>query len=277
MTAQESLDCLPEPSIDDLMRRVKHRDLLAFERLYCLMRPVIMCQVIAGGWQKSAADDIVQEVFLRVWENPDRFDSQRSAIAYLFGISRNVMRERRKLAGTTVTLTDKSLPEPAIEHDPSAEMERCEVRHILSLARLQLSENQAVAVQMAYDQDLRPREIAKRLGCTERAIHLRLIAGRRRLRQLLHRQLIQAILPISIFGRLNRCLAWAMSKAACRYAGMGMAVLVMLAPFHLDPSSDGRHDRKPNAFAPISRLSGGGESSSSPAAGVELQAKSITK
>ena len=280
VTLREDSRIGSEPSMDALMLQVQRRDLPAFVQLYSRMLPAIKRQAASEGWQASAADDIAQEVFLRVWENPDRFDGQRSARAYLLGISRNVMREQRRAGAKTFLAADQCLPDPVIENDPAAAMERAELMQALAAARFELSENQAAALRMVYDDGMPRHHAAIRLGCSEHAIHLRLQAALCRMRQLLSGRMRPAILSGGIIAFVRRGLAdvnWLGARprptqwTAHWVAGIGAMCLIMSAP--LCPDHPCGYQPPEREAPPTVRGSLSGEATSSPAAGVEWQAK----
>ena len=275
VTLREHPPTCPEPSTDALMLQVQQRDILAFVQLYCRLLPAIKRQAASEGWQASAADDIAQEVFLRLWQNPARFDGQRSAKAYLLGISRNVMRELRKAGAKTILAAEQCFPEPAIEDDPAAAMERIELMQALAAARSELSDNQATALRMVYEQGTKERPAANQLGCTEGAIHERLREGRRKLREFLRARLQLAMLLGSAFGFARNGLSEVIRPAGPRDAGRWLAGttamwLIMSAISHPDKGTLDFQQREGGASPPI-RLSFGGEGASSPAAHVEFQ------
>lgn len=278
VTLREDSRIGSEPSMDALMLQVQQRDLLSFVQMYSRMLQAIKRQAASEGWQASAADDIAQEVFLRVWENPDRFDGQRSARAYLLGISRNIMREQRKAGAKTFLAVDQCLPEPATEDDPAAAMERAELMQALAAARFELSENQAAALRMVYDEGMPQRQTANQLGCSEHTIHLRLRAARHRLRQLL-RGRMQLAMPGSVFCYVRRCLSDKNVSGARRepihwaarwVAGIGAMSLSVLLPPRAEHAS-GYQGPEPGSSPPIARSPFSGEGAPSPAVQVELQ------
>lgn len=269
-----------EPSIDELMRLAKHRDLTAFAQVYAQMLPVIKRQAAFAGWQDSAAEDIAHEVFLRVWKDVDRYDAQRPTRAYLLGIARNVMREFRRAGGRTVFVPEQYLPESAVEDDPAAGIERQELAQMLAAARSELSENQAATLLAVYHDGMPRRHAAIQLGCSEHAIHLRLRAALCRMRQLLSGRMRPAVLFGAIVTFVQRGFAdvnWpAASPRPAQWtarwvAGIGATCLIMSSPLCPDHPSGYRPPE--HEGSPTIRLSLSGEAASSPAVGVELQAQ----
>lgn len=72
----------------DLLIRLQNGDDAAFETIYRLYRLPIYANILRMVHDETAADDLLQEVFLRVWENRDKIDPDKSFGGYLFTCSR---------------------------------------------------------------------------------------------------------------------------------------------------------------------------------------------
>ena len=130
----------------------------------------------------AQAQDVVQDVFLRLWRRPDRFDAGRGDLGgYLrmMGRSRalDVWREGQALgrAGDRLRLVvDRS--EPPVEGRPAAEAEREGDRSAVRAALRRLPESQREALVLAYWGGLTADQIARRsrvpLGTAKSRIRL---------------------------------------------------------------------------------------------------------
>jgi len=72
----------------DLLIRLKNGDDIAFEKIYRLYHLPIYTNILRMVHDEAAADDLLQEVFLRVWENRNKIDPEKSFAGYLFTCSR---------------------------------------------------------------------------------------------------------------------------------------------------------------------------------------------
>lgn len=65
--------------LDDmaLIARLAHGDMDAFETLYDRFNVVVYSTALRVLGEASAAEDVTQEVFLRLWRRPERFDPER--------------------------------------------------------------------------------------------------------------------------------------------------------------------------------------------------------
>jgi len=85
-----------DPDDADLMRRAAHGDRDAFAALYRRHQARVyrFARLMTGS--STAAEDIVQEVFLVVMRDAARYDPARAALtSYLYGVARHQTRRRR--------------------------------------------------------------------------------------------------------------------------------------------------------------------------------------
>jgi RNA polymerase sigma-70 factor, ECF subfamily len=133
---------------------------------------------------QAQAEEVVQEVFLRIWNNPERFEAERGTLrSYLLaqthGRSIDMMRsdaarrareERDAREGTTMSFDlDRELWDLAVAN---------EVRTALQA----LDPAEREAIELAYFGGLTYREVAQHLGEAEGTVKSRIRVGMRRLR-----------------------------------------------------------------------------------------------
>ena len=118
----------------------------------------------------AQAQDVVQDVFLRVWRRPGSFDERRGDLgAYLRLMARSraldLWREAQAAGRATdrmkVVVGDLELP---VDTQPSGATERAEARTAVRDALRGLPDNQREALVLAYWGGLTAEEIAGRIG-----------------------------------------------------------------------------------------------------------------
>ena len=188
-------------SDDQLMAAVAVGDCAAFEQLYD--RHVRNCFGLAVRIvrEPSTAEDIVQEVFTKLWSRPDTFSPERGSFHnWLLMVVRNKALDKLRRAKTrselhivplqvestgSETILDMLPDAGPTPHEQAWERETATVvRHALG----QLSAHEYQAIEMAYFGGLTQREIAEKLEQPLGTIKTRTRSALRRLHHFLSAQ-----------------------------------------------------------------------------------------
>lgn len=82
----------------ELLRRLKRGDREAFDAIYERWGGYVYNFTCKTLFNKSLAEDITQELFLRLWEYRTQIDEERNFQAWVFTVARNlVYREGRRM------------------------------------------------------------------------------------------------------------------------------------------------------------------------------------
>jgi len=133
---------------------------------------------------RTLAEEVVQEVFLRLWDHPDRFDHERGSLrSYLLaqchGRSVDLIRsEQSRRAREERDHRQRAEAGYDIEH----EVWDLTVAEHVREAMESLPEGERRAIELAYFGGLSYREVAVALGEPEGTIKSRIRSGLRRLR-----------------------------------------------------------------------------------------------
>jgi len=137
----------------------------------------------------TQAQDVVQDVFLRVWRRPQSFNPERGDLGtYLRLMARSraldLWREGqvRSRAADRLKLTGGALPEPRVEEQPQDVFERDEAGASVRAALGQLPETQREALVLAYWGGLTADQIARRVHVPLGTAKSRIRLGLARLR-----------------------------------------------------------------------------------------------
>jgi RNA polymerase sigma-70 factor (ECF subfamily) len=132
---------------------------------------------------QARAEEVVQEVFLRLWSAPDRFDPDRGSLrSYLLAHchGRSVDMIRADSARRRREETEFAVPIPS--PDLIEEVWDVALSGFVRDALSELSEGERVAIEQAYFGGRTYREVAEMLGEPEGTIKSRIRSGLRRLR-----------------------------------------------------------------------------------------------
>ena len=137
------------------------------------------------------AEDVVQEVFLTLWREPNRFDPSRGAFAtWLLTLihhkSVDAVRRESAVRRRTVSASEAGedwspAPEPGADHAVMARLAAGKVRDALH----ELPPEQRQALALAYYGGHTQREVAALIGIPLGTVKSRMFAGVQRLRSLL--------------------------------------------------------------------------------------------
>ena len=181
--------------LDDetLMRRVVEQDVRALETLYHrYSRPIFSLALKILG-DREVVEEVVQEVFLRLWTRAYGFDPQRGKLlSWLLTITHHravdELRRRRSQPETDGLQEQLAATEEA-DSDPSRSFTQVEEREAVQRALAQLPESQRKPIEMAYYGGLTQVEIALALKEPLGTIKTRMRLGMQKLRLILQDQL----------------------------------------------------------------------------------------
>lgn len=150
-----------------LMQRVSTDDQAAVEELYDRFAPLVYRMAYQAMPTRSDAEDVVQEVFVRLWRTADRYDPKRAAlVTWVMLIARRHMVDRLRRAKARIktgTLVEEWHP-PAEQIAPESGMEQ-EERLGAILKRIEsLPELQQIVVKRAYLGGQTLKQIGNELG-----------------------------------------------------------------------------------------------------------------
>lgn len=180
-----------------LIRRWQSDDADAFDELYTQHAPAIYRLGWAMLKQTQAAEDVVQETFLRAHKARQRFDPNRASLGtWLYQIALNYcrshLRRKRLLTIPWLRQTGESLDLPDPRPGPESNALRGEYQRLLWAAVQNLSDPLREVVILHYYMELPAVEIAAMLNCPEGTIYSRLHNARRRLAEELAAQGVTA-------------------------------------------------------------------------------------
>jgi RNA polymerase sigma-70 factor (ECF subfamily) len=154
---------------------------MAFETLYLCHREALL-GFIGNRYRcldTHAIQDVLSEVFLRVWQSRTRLGSVINFRAYVKGVAKNIV--ARQFRNKNLT-EQKLLPEaesPALS--PYAAIEQDELFHRITRALESLTLSHRLALELNVD-GLSAKQIAARTGHTEKAIQRQIEKARQRLK-----------------------------------------------------------------------------------------------
>jgi RNA polymerase sigma-70 factor (ECF subfamily) len=170
-----------------LLERIAGRDAQALADLYDRFAPVALALAGRILGDRSEAEDVLQIVFTRVWQEAGRYDpSKGSPAAWLLSWVRNgaIDRLRRREALHRATLHSADAA-PAAREDGGSQLDASDERQKLARAVADLPADQRQVIELAYFEGLSQTQIAQRLGEPLGTVKTRMRLGMNKLRQAL--------------------------------------------------------------------------------------------
>lgn len=179
----------PHNEDEELISRLRRGDLLALGIFYTKYKTQVFRTALAITRDSSAAEDILQECFLRFYTHVDRLDETRPLAPWLYRVVVNlsynwVTRRSRWVAPLEHTIErlradSKSSPENVVEQN--------ELQQIVREALDSLKFGHRVVLVLFYLGGFSLKEVAYILDLPEGTVKSRLYYGRERLRAHLER------------------------------------------------------------------------------------------
>jgi len=180
-----------------LMMTLKEGDDSAFAELVARHQARIITLIYRFVGNEAEAEDLAQEVFLRIYRTRERYQPKARFSTWLYriaaNISLNALRSRSRRRSISVPLTYDSeetqegrTSQRVEDHrgsTPGERLDRAELREQIRDAIDQLPESQKVAVVLNKYEDMSYDDIASVMGCSTMAVKSLLARARSNLRE----------------------------------------------------------------------------------------------
>jgi RNA polymerase sigma-70 factor (ECF subfamily) len=180
---------LASQSDADLVTRIATLDERALAEIYQRHAGPVFSLASRVLWERTHAEEIVQEVFLRLWEHPERFDGIRGSLrAFLLmetharSVDRIRAEERRR------ERESRAQRDATTSYDLDLELRDLTIAEQIRVAVSELTDQEREAIELAYFGGKTYRQVAVMLEQPEGTIKSRIRTGLMRLRQRLQEQ-----------------------------------------------------------------------------------------
>ncbi len=169
-----------------LLKRVSARDATAISELYDRHNRLLFGLILRILGQRGDAEEVLQEVFLAVWNRSDQFDAALGTpVAWLVRIARNRAVDRLRANAVRVRAVEAGAAEPPAVESPEAHAVTSEQQRVVSRALKALPDEQRMLIEQAYFLGLTQSELAERHALPLGTVKTRIRTGMLALRQLL--------------------------------------------------------------------------------------------
>ena len=170
-----------------LMAKAKGGDRHAYSRLYEKYVPIVRRYIAGCNGRREGQEDLVQEVFTRVWERRGRYRPGTPVCPYLLGFATNVIREYQTRMYREITIESRRLNRDAtwVGADPEAAVCRNDMTERFTVCFAKLPPKQRQALELVYLAHTSIAEAAEIMSCSKEALRRSLYEARRRLHKTL--------------------------------------------------------------------------------------------
>jgi RNA polymerase sigma factor (sigma-70 family) len=169
-------------SDERLMGRVQRGEVRAFETLFARYRGRLFGFLVGRVSNAAAAEDLLQETWLRVVRGREGYDPKRRFSTWLFQIANNLCRDRARRLEVDARRVLGALEQ--LENDPGpSDSRRVELRIDVARRLEVLPDRLREVLVLRYQRDLGEREVAELLGIPVGTVKSRLHHALRALRE----------------------------------------------------------------------------------------------
>ncbi|WP_162415693.1 RNA polymerase sigma factor [Cyclobacterium roseum] len=171
-------------SVPELVGFLRQGDTSAFQQLYQRFAAKIFRTCKKMYLCHEDAEEVVQEVFLKVWEKRERLDDSLSFNAYLLTIMRSSIFIRSRKQALDLAYKQYQLNFSAqVTRNTEEEMEYQELKLFSEKAIASLPKGQQEVFKLKFAEHLSAEEIALRLHLSKRTVENQLYKATKRLKQ----------------------------------------------------------------------------------------------
>ena len=175
----------PEPDDRELVKTIREGDSASFEVLVRRKTSKVyaLCYRVIGN--SEDAKDISQLVFIKLWENLERYDPQYAFDTWLYRMVTNVAIDfmRNKQSRENAVNSNLRLVRTSAEPEQGVVVQRKEIEQIFNTVSDVLSPKQKTIFVMSQMDDLSSAEIARILECRESTVRNHLFNARKLMQQ----------------------------------------------------------------------------------------------
>ena len=179
----------PEPEIE-WMARIRDGDMEAFRLLVEAHQSRVINTISKLLGSDAEAEDLAQQVFIRVWRSAGRYQPTAKFTTWLFRITRNlVFNELRRRKHFADQGEDSPEPVERAEREPDRVLLEDELQKAIQTSIQELPEAQRMAIVLRRYEEMPYEEIARVMGTTVPAVKSILFRARTELRERLAKYL----------------------------------------------------------------------------------------
>jgi len=185
----------------DLLTRLKNGDILAFDQIYTMYSHKLFSFVFNILKNESEVDDIVQEVFVKIWESRGKLEDYKLLNSYIFTIAYNNSIDliRKRINNTKYLEHLKYSASINLTPNIVSQIEFNELKNQVDKLIAKLPDRQKQVYLLHKEEGLTYPEIAEQLGISKNTVENHMVKALKYLRQNMDNSLLVNMLFVILF------------------------------------------------------------------------------
>lgn len=172
------------PRHTTLLQRLVQGDETAFRELYEDYQGRVFLFAYRYVKSKEAAEELVQEVFVRLWEKREQIKIEKNFTGYLFRVTRNLVIDGLKRAALDKKVQHRMYLNMQVLKNPIAdELLNKELERLHQQALLALTGQRRTVYLLSREEELSYTEIAKKLGISQNTVRNHIVSALQTIRE----------------------------------------------------------------------------------------------
>lgn len=168
------------------LRELSEGSYEAFDTLYMRYSPIVEQFVLSLLKRKEEADDITQNIFLKIWENRSSMSGVHSFRAYLFKMVRNAVYDTFSRRKPTSGLQDSmELGDILRSEDMEGKISAKDLNMLMNMAVENMPEQRRRVFRMSRRDGLSHKEISMQLGISTKTVEYHMAKALAELRKII--------------------------------------------------------------------------------------------
>lgn len=152
-----------------LIQKLGENDMTAMEFLYVKYAPQVKSFVYAFLKNEADTEDLVHDIFLKIWEERNRISRVVSFKSYLYSMTKNMVYNKLKKSGVHSRFVDATRSNQA-NQDPEKKIITRDLLQHIHKEMGKLPKQQRDIYEMNREEDLTYNEISDKLGISPKTV-----------------------------------------------------------------------------------------------------------
>jgi len=185
----------------ELLTRLKTGDMLAFDQIYEMYSHKLFSFVFKILKNEAEVDDIVQEVFVKIWESRDKLEDYKLLNAYIFTIAYNNSIDliRKRISNNKYLEHLKNSASINFTSNIVSQIEFNELSNQVEKLIAKIPDRQKQVYLLHREEGLTYPEIAEQMGISKNTVENHMAKALKYIRQNVDNSLLINMLFVSLF------------------------------------------------------------------------------